>query len=337
MKHETFPEELARLLKARSRSKFALAKVNFEVGRVVNETLEKGGEKAVKELAASHPRNSVWFERFLFDTCRVFRSLKKPGFLYAMKTKLEKRGGELSWGFLLERCTKAPQGDTEEANLYWEGKLTDLEGALGDLEDANLYRQRKIAQIHQALKQMGRVVDDLPPQIKEHLEGFLAATSEAIEPMESRERDILPGLVTFGHIGDIQMCETFTTAGRLVIDAATGKNERLLDLQRCLDYAVDAMIERGCRVILVPGDVCETEKPTPNEQGCLRVAFEKAAAHCPIIVCPGNHDLSDNPKDASALEFLKGRRNIHVVEKPSVLYLEGTCALFLDNLCSNAQ
>jgi exonuclease SbcD len=300
MEDKTFPGELERLLRARSRTNFALAKTNFEIGRLVYETMEKGGEEAVRNLAASCPGSSLSFERFLFDSCRVFRSIRKPGFLYAMNKKL---GENLTWGFLLANCTKAPEGDTEEANLYWEGKLSRIEGALSDLES---------------------VYDELPLHIREQLDGLIYAAAGGVTAKVGSEREVLNGPITFGHIADIQMCEGFTTAGRLVMDPATGKNERLLDLQKCLDFAIDAMIETDCRVILVPGDLTETERPTPNEQGILRVAFEKAAEKCPVIVCPGNHDLSDNPKDACSLEFLKGRRNIFVVEKPSVLYLEGT-------------
>lgn len=296
---ETFPGELSGLLKARARSNFALAMINFKIGKLVHKTIEEGGEEAVKRLAALCPGGSVVFERFLLDASRVYRSIKNPGFLFAMKKKL---GDNLTWGFLLTNCTKAPEGDTEEANLFWERKLEQIENALADLESG---------------------YENLPANIREQLDGLLHAATGSVESREGGKREVLGGTITFGHIADIQMCEGFTTAGRLIIDPETGKNERLLDIHRCLDYAIDTMVEKGCRVIFVAGDLTETEKPTPNEQGFLRVSLEKAARKCPVIAILGNHDLSKNPKDACSLEFLKGRHNIYVIERPSVLYLEG--------------
>ena len=298
-KSSSLPEEFLQLLEKRADRNFALARTNFAIGKFVCKVQEEGGDAAVKALALSCPKPGIWMENFLFETARVFKLYKSHKALYAIDKNM---GHNLSWGALMKRV-KPPEGESEESSIFWDSKFNQIEVALTNLE---------------------KMYETLPSDIREQLDGLLSMTPGITVAPDEEEREILTGPITFGHIADIQMSEAFTTAGRLVIDPATGKNERLLDLKRCLDFAIEAMLAKGCRVIFVPGDITETEKPTPNEQGIVRLAFEKAAETCPVIVCPGNHDLSDNPKDASSLEFLKGRRNIFVIEKPSILYLEGT-------------
>jgi exonuclease SbcD len=124
-------------------------------------------------------------------------------------------------------------------------------------------------------------------------------------------------------MADMQFDDSFTVAGRVVIDPQTGMNERLIDIHKCTSFAVDKMIEAGCRACLISGDATETHNPSPNVQKYLLASLTKLARHMPVFIEPGNHGLSKNPKDSTALEFLKGRENIFVVEEPSVFYQEG--------------
>ena len=124
-------------------------------------------------------------------------------------------------------------------------------------------------------------------------------------------------------IGDTQICERFTMGGREVIDSQTGMNMRLLDIQRCLEFAATRMIDEGCRLCIHTGDVFEHFSPTQNEVGYLQATLSRIATHMPVVMIAGNHDLPRNPRHASALEFLKGRTNIHVIERPAILYQEG--------------
>lgn len=137
------------------------------------------------------------------------------------------------------------------------------------------------------------------------------------------DRTVLDGEYRIAQIGDTQVCESFTMGGREVIDSETGMNVRLLDIHRCLEFAATRMIEAGCRLCLHTGDVFEHFSPTQNEVGYLQATLSRIAAHMPVVMIAGNHDLPKNPRHASALEFLKGRRNIHVVERPTILYQEG--------------
>lgn len=297
---ETHLKEFEKLLKARSSKQFSAARTNFEIGRLVYNAFEEGGEDAVRELAARFSSGSAT-EGFFFDAMRVYRTIKNPGFLRELKKKL---GGNLSWGFLVSNCTKAPEGESEEAMHFWERRLRKIEEALGDVEDLLIS------------------LEGLPPRIREQVEGLLLSASDDLA-LDNGEREILEGPIKFGHIGDIQMSEELTSAGRVVIDPETGKNERLLDIKRCLDFAIEKMIEADCQVAILSGDIYDRHNPSPNEIGCVRTSTEKAAEHMPVIAISGNHDISRNPKDASAIESMKGWKNVYVVEKPEVLYLEG--------------
>lgn len=285
---------LSEMLKKRSINSFEVIKQNFEIGRIVSDACLEVGDQAVSEIAAAGSLS----EGFLYDAMRVFRSLKSEAVLQQLRGRLN---GSLSWWFLVNHCTKAPEGDTEEAELYWEGKLTNIEHALTEAE--------RFAEIY----------DRLPASVREQVAGLMHAVSGP----HKQQRVILDGAYKFGHLADIQMDEDFTTAGRVVIDPFTGKNERLLDINRCLSFAVDQIIATGCRACFIPGDITETPTPSPNVQGFLRENFTLLAQEMPVFVEPGNHGLSRNPGDSSALEFLKGRKNIYVVEQPSVFYQEG--------------
>ena len=296
-------ESIVRLLRKRGALNYILAETGFDIGKCISAACSEEGEDAIKRIALSLGQSGrPVHQGFLFDAYRVYRTIKSPETLKKIRERL---GGNLSWGFLVHNCTKAPEGNTEEAALFLDRQMSRIEEALGDLE------------------RLGNSFEDLPEDVKEQVTGMLAAIQYPIPAGQEEPNPVLSGPLRIAHIGDIQMSELFTTAGRLVLDPETGKNERLMDIKRCLAFAIDKAIERGCRVLLVAGDVADRENPTPNEQGALQSELVRAADYMPVVVIPGNHDLSKNPKDASAIEFLKGRPNIFVLEKPAVLYLEG--------------
>ena len=70
----------------------------------------------------------------------------------------------------------------------------------------------------------------------------------------------------------------------------------------------------------------------PNEQGLVRSVVGTVAARIPFVFVPGNHDLSKEPKDATALEYLKGRPNVFVEEAPVILYQEGLTVSYKPSL-----
>lgn len=53
----------------------------------------------------------------------------------------------------------------------------------------------------------------------------------------------------------------------------------------------------------------------------VREAVVRLARDIPVICCAGNHDVSHNPLDASALECLKDLPNVYVAERPQMFAL----------------
>jgi exonuclease SbcD len=296
-------EQIAKLLKSSSKKSYEIAETNFRVGQLILEACRDQGEDVVSIIAARLTQKGIPVSvNFLFDAYRVFRSIKSEATLKEIKKRLH---GNLRWGFLVHNCTKAPSGDTEEAALYWEGKLSQIENALEEAD--RLYE----------------MIDSLPGSIKEQVLGILQVTGNNSCLVSPEKREVLDGKYRIGHMADMQFDDSFTVAGRVVIDPQTGMNERLIDIHNCTSFAVDKMIEAGCRACLVAGDATETHHPSPNVQKYLLASLTKLARHMPVFIEPGNHGLSKNPKDSTALEFLKGRENIFVVEEPSVFYQEG--------------
>ena len=295
-------KQIIKLLMKSSKKNFEITEANFDVGKLISDLCEEHGEDVINNAASMLNQKGIPVSViFLFDALRVFKSIRNGAALKELRKKLN---GNLRWSFLVNNCTRAPEGDSEEALLYWEQKLSQIENAL---EEAD--------RIHDML-------DRLPQQIREQVEGLmLASRSRSVE--QAQERTVLEGDYRIGHMADMQVDDSFTVAGRVVVDQKTGMNDRLLDINRCISSAVEKMIEAGCRACLVAGDATETPNPSPNVQRYLLENLTRLAEHMPVFIEPGNHGLSKNPKDSTALEFLKGRENIFVVEEPAVFYQEG--------------
>lgn len=121
------------------------------------------------------------------------------------------------------------------------------------------------------------------------------------------------------HLADIHPNNGATFAGKLTIDPDTGQNLALTDLSRSLQYVYEHTTQNRNKIFdlaLIAGDLFDSHKPHPNEIRILRDWIEAQAESMPIVVIPGNHDMSQNPMDATALEAIKGLSNVHVVERP---------------------
>ena len=199
--------------------------------------------------------------------------------------------------------SKAPVGDSPEAVQYWEAKLSGIESALTSL--AGIIDN----------------FDHLPQAVQEQFKGLFAGIRQQSEAAGS-ERVVLEGDYKVALISDLHMYEGFKVGREEVIDPATGKNERLLDIHNIFTDMVDKIIAAGCRCCLIT-EPYETACPTPNETAFFQYNTMRLAEYMPVIIEPGNHGISKNPKDASALESMKGRDNVYVVERPTILYQEG--------------
>lgn len=299
MESDDVIEQLSTLLASKNQHSFQIADVNFKIGKLLAESVDL--LELMKSLAQS---GSNVREPFLHDCIRVYRTLGSESMLWKLRSKFK---GALSWWFLVNNCTKAPVGDSPEAIAYWEEKMGLIEKAFSGLET------------------MAETFDQLPTSVRQQLAGLLSGVGSCIQSRQPRQ--VLEGPLRIAHLADLHMSETLQSGGKIVIDPETGLNERLVDMHTCLSFAVDRIIADGCRLALIT-EPTETHQPTPNEQRYLLASILRLAeSGIPVIVEPGNHGISKNPNDSSALAFLQGRRNVHVVERPTVLYLEGNTVL----------
>lgn len=134
------------------------------------------------------------------------------------------------------------------------------------------------------------------------------------------------------HTGDIHPSSKATFAGKTAIDPATGKNLSLTDLRKSLEfiYQVATAKETRCDACVIPGDVFDSVLPTMDEVQIMVEWVEQMADAMPVLIVPGNHDMSPSGNMASALEPLKMRENVFIMERPqsTVLDLGGQSVRF---------
>lgn len=125
------------------------------------------------------------------------------------------------------------------------------------------------------------------------------------------------------HLGDLHPNASATLAGKLAIDPETSQNQALTDLDLSLAAVLRSATNpaRPCHLAVIAGDLFDSHKPHPNEIRVIRRFLTPLAAAMPVVVIPGNHDMSQNPRDATALEAIKGLPGLHIVERPDVLML----------------
>jgi len=125
------------------------------------------------------------------------------------------------------------------------------------------------------------------------------------------------------HLADIHPNNAATFAGKVVIDPETGLNQSLTDLRRSLHfvYTVATAAETRRDVAVIPGDLFDSPRPHANEMRIIVDFIIRLADEMPVLIIPGNHDLSQNPQDASALECLAGIHNVLIRERPDSVVL----------------
>lgn len=126
------------------------------------------------------------------------------------------------------------------------------------------------------------------------------------------------------HLGDLHPNNSQTFAGKTVLDPETGLNQALTDLRRSLHFVYDVATapETRCDVALLTGDLFDSSRPHANEVRVLVDFVIRLADEMPVIIISGNHDISQNPQDATALECFSGIENVFVYERPGSRYIE---------------
>lgn len=124
------------------------------------------------------------------------------------------------------------------------------------------------------------------------------------------------------HTADLHPNAAATLAGKTVLDPVTSQCVPLIDLAKSLSFLADTVREERCDAILIAGDLWDSCRPHANEVRVIREAVIRLAHFGTVICIAGNHDVSNNPSDATALECLKGVPNVIVVERPQRITLE---------------
>lgn len=124
------------------------------------------------------------------------------------------------------------------------------------------------------------------------------------------------------HTADIHPNAAATLAGKSVIDSSTSQCLPLSDLRRSLAFMVETAASERVEAVLFSGDLWDSPRPHANEVRVIREAVMQLATVARVICIAGNHDVSNNPSDATALECLKGLHNVVVVERPQRITLD---------------
>jgi len=124
------------------------------------------------------------------------------------------------------------------------------------------------------------------------------------------------------HSGDWHPKSMGTVGGKLLIDPATGLSITLTDFQNSLNFLYDYITKEHIQLLLVAGDVFDSNKPTMDELRVVMQFLERCSDDgVQVVVIAGNHDIAQSSHLATALEpvsFL----NVHVVQKPDSLVLD---------------
>ncbi len=126
----------------------------------------------------------------------------------------------------------------------------------------------------------------------------------------------------FLHTGDWHPHSMGTVGGKLVIDPATGLSITLTDFQDSLNFLHSTILRESIMLLLVAGDVFDSNKPTMDELRVVMEFFQRCSdAGVQVVVIPGNHDIAQSSHLATALEpvsFL----GVHVIQKPLQILLD---------------
>lgn len=135
--------------------------------------------------------------------------------------------------------------------------------------------------------------------------------------------------ITVAHVADLHLGTGTVHGGQT--DA--GVPERLIDFGRVWKEACNQMagMRKAGRLhaVLFAGDMARTRKPTPTEN-CLFLAGLQILQEVglPVVMIPGNHDLSNTPGENSALDPFHtahfrpqfcGPGEVYVIRKPEVV------------------
>ena len=77
-------------------------------------------------------------------------------------------------------------------------------------------------------------------------------------------------------------------------DPTTGLSSRVMDFVHRLDDMVAYALDNDVDLAIFAGDAFKTRNPNPTFQREFAFRVQDIAAHCPVVLLVGNHDLPNN-------------------------------------------
>lgn len=128
--------------------------------------------------------------------------------------------------------------------------------------------------------------------------------------------------IKFIHLSDIHI--GLQTHGK--INPATGKNTRLEDIVKSLDFVFDYALKESVDLVLIAGDIFHRENPHPTEEieFARRVVNLVEKSRTKVVMVLGNHDYPSAGGKASAVEIFPALdiEGVTIVRKPGLHILD---------------
>jgi len=128
--------------------------------------------------------------------------------------------------------------------------------------------------------------------------------------------------IKFIHLSDIHI--GLQTHGK--INPATGKNTRLEDIVKSLDFVFDYALKESVDLVLIAGDIFHRENPHPTEEieFARRVVNLVEESRIKVVMVLGNHDYPSAGGKASAVEIFPALdiEGVTIVRKPGLHTLD---------------
>ncbi|MCZ6639694.1 MAG: exonuclease SbcCD subunit D [Candidatus Dadabacteria bacterium] len=128
--------------------------------------------------------------------------------------------------------------------------------------------------------------------------------------------------IKFIHLSDIHI--GLQTHGK--INPATGKNTRLEDIVKSLDFVFDYALKESVDLVLIAGDIFHRENPHPTEEieFARRIVNLVEKSRTKVVMVLGNHDYPSAGGKASAVEIFPALdiEGVTIVRKPGLHTLD---------------
>jgi exonuclease SbcD len=280
-------QRIAKLLRTGAAIDYRKSVANFEIGRLLADMCA-AGEDGINEAAAALNSRGVFVQQsFLYDTYRVFRSIKSEATLGNIRHKLH---GRLPWGFLVNHCTGVPDGDDEVVRQYWESQFNRIErGLTGAAELAGLVAEH---------------LEQLPEDLRPQAEGVLEAFD--IQGPVKPPAYVYPPVRSVLHTGD----EHFDC------------DPNLADVVKSAGHIVELARQLRPDLIVSAGDMLNCRQSHDSPALSAAGGFVKECAEiAPMVILKGT--TSHDGVSVGLFRTLKTRHKVYVAETLGMVGLKG--------------